>query len=125
MDDWTHSFNEPVLIHSALGTLDAYSTANVDNQSLSRFIWQDLAAIRGQYHVDPADEKGPGRQIVFPGALQPNLVVDIVHDQTDLLQVQGHVAICCPSDFNTNSAALRYIRRECGSDNIFQLRPKF
>ena len=53
----------------------------------------------------------------------PNLVDYIVYDQTDFLQVQGHVAICCPADLNTNSAALRYILRECGSDKIFQLRP--
>ena len=95
----------------------------MDNQSLSRSVWQDLSAIRGQNHIDPADEKGPGRQIVFPGALRPNLVDYIVYDQTDFLQVQGHVAICCPADLNTNSAALRYILRECRSDKIFQLRP--
>ena len=65
LDDWTHSFTEPVTIHTALGTLDSWSTANVDNQSLSRSVWQDLSAIRGQNHIDPADEKGPGRQIVF------------------------------------------------------------
>ena len=62
LDDWTHSFNQTVTIHTALGTLDAWSTANVDNQSLSRSVWQDLTAIRGQNHFDPADEKGPGRQ---------------------------------------------------------------
>ena len=123
LDDWTHSFNEPVTIHTALETLDSWSTANVDNQSLSRSVWQDLAAICGQNHIDPADEKGPGRQIVFAGALRPNLVHYIVYDQTDFLQVEGHVAICCPADLNTNSAALRYILRECGSDKIFQLRP--
>ena len=32
--------------------------------------------------------------------------------------------MCCPADLNTNSAALRYILRECGIDNIFPLRPK-
>ena len=61
LEDWTHSFNQPVTIHAALGTLDAWSTANVDNQSLSRSVWQDLTAIRGQNHFDPANEKGPGR----------------------------------------------------------------
>ena len=48
LDDWTHSFTEPVTIHTALGTLDSWSTANVGNQSLSRSVWQDLSAIRGQ-----------------------------------------------------------------------------
>ena len=80
LDDWTHSFNQPVTIHTVLGTLGAWSTANVDDQSLSRSVWQDLTAIRGQNHFDPADEKGPGRQIVFPGALPPNLVYYIVYD---------------------------------------------
>ena len=46
LDVWTESFNEPVTIHTALGTLDALSTANVDNQFLSRSVWQDLTAIR-------------------------------------------------------------------------------
>ena len=124
LDDWTHSFNQPVTIHSALGTLDAWLTANVDNQSLSRSVWQDLTAIRGKNHFDPADEIGPGRQIVIPGALRPNLVDYIVYDQTDFLQVQGHVAMCCPADLNTNFAALRYIFCECVIENIFQLRPK-
>ena len=101
-------FNTPVTIHTALGTLDSWSTANMDNQL---------------NHIDPADEKGPGRQIVFPGALRPNLLHYIVHDQTDFLQVQGHVAFCCPADLNTNSAALHYILRECGIDKIFQHRP--
>ena len=124
LDDWTHSFNQPVTIYTALGTLDAWSTANVDNQSLSRSVWQDLTAIRGQNHFDPPDEKGPGRQIVFPGVLRPNLVDYIVYDQTDFLQEQGHVAMCCPADLNTDSAALRYILRERGIENKFQLRPK-
>ena len=61
---------------------------------------------------------------MFPGPLRPNLVDYIVYDQTDFLQVQGYVALCCPADLNTNSAALRYILRECGIKNIFQLRPK-
>ena len=120
-DDWTHSFNQPVTIHTALGTLDAWSTANVDNQSISRSVWQGLTAIRKNDHIDPADEEGPGRQIVFP---VPKLVDYIVNDQTDFLQVQGQGAICCPADLNTNSAALRYILRVYGSDNTFQLRPK-
>ena len=83
-----------------------------------------MTAIRGQNHIDSSDEKGPGRHIVFSGALRPNLVDYFVYDQTDFLQVQGHIAICCPADLNTNSAALRYILREFGSDSITQLRPK-
>ena len=125
LDNWTDSFIEPVTLHAALGTLDAWSPTNVDNRSLSRSVWQDLTAIRGQNHIDSTDEKGPGREIVFPGVLRPNLVNYVAYDQTDFLQVQAHIAICCPADLNTSSAALRYILRECGHDEIFQLRPKF
>ena len=89
----TNSINEPVTVHTALGTLDSWSTAIVDNQSLSRYVWLYLTAIRGQDHFDSMNEKGPpGRQIVFPGDLRPNLVDYIVYDQTDVLQVQGHRA---------------------------------
>ena len=83
-----------------------------------------MTDICGQNHIDPADEKGPGRQIRLPSALRPILVDYIVYDRTDYLPVQGHIAICCPADLNTNSAALRHIFREMGSGNIFQLRPK-
>ena len=96
----------------------------MENQSLSRSVWQDLTAIRGKNHIDPTDEKGSGRQIEFPGALRPNLVNYFVYDQIDFLQVQGHIAYCCPADLNTGSAALRYILRECGHVEIFQLRPR-
>ena len=96
----------------------------MDTQSLSRSVWQDLTTIRGHGHIDPADEKRHGRQIVFSGALRPNLVEYIVYDQTDFLKVQGHVASCCPADLNSNSATLRYILRECGIDKVFQLLPK-
>ena len=33
-----------------------------------------LESLRGQNHIDPADEKGPGRQDKIPGALRLNLV---------------------------------------------------
>ena len=83
-----------------------------------------MTAIRRQNHIDPTDERGLGRQIVFPGALRPNLVDYVAYDQIDFLQVQGHIAICCPVDLNTSSAALRFILRECGHEEIFQLRRK-
>ena len=37
---------------------------------------------------------------------------------------QCNIAICCPVDLNTNSAALRYILRKCGSDNVSPFPPK-
>ena len=38
LDDWTHSFNQHVTIHTALATLDAWSTTNVDYQSPLRSV---------------------------------------------------------------------------------------
>ena len=32
--------------------------------------------------------------------------------------------LACPADLNTNSAALRYVLRECGKESVFSLRPK-
>ena len=40
LNERSHSFNETLTIHSALGTLDAWSTANGTFQSLSRTVWQ-------------------------------------------------------------------------------------
>ena len=67
-------------------------------------------------------KKVPDVRLCFLVPYDRNLVDYIVYDQTDFLQVQGHVAICCPADLNTNSATLRYILRECGCDKIIQLR---
>ena len=62
-------------------------------------------------------------RLCFPVFYDP--IWSIISYMTKLtLEVQGHVAFCCPADFNTNYAALRYIFRECGSDVIFQLRSK-
>ena len=52
-------------------------------------------------------------------------MVDYVsYDHTDFLQAQQNIALCCPANLKTNSAALRYIIREHGRDAIFQLRPE-
>ena len=34
------------------------------------------------------------------------------------------MVLACPADLETNSAALRYVLRECGKENVFSLRPK-
>ena len=68
-------------------------------------------------------KKDPDVILWFPGVLRPNLVDYIVYDQIDFSHVQVYIASCCPEDINTNSAALRNILREFGSDSIFQLRP--
>ena len=71
----------------------------------------------------PADD-GPGREIIYPGALYPNSAEHISYDITDFLQAEGDIVLACPADLNTNSAALRYVLRECGKESVFSLRFK-
>ena len=76
LDEWTHSFPKPVSIQSALSALDVWSRANADNQSLPRSVWQDFGAIKGCFpnsYEDPLVDD-PGRQILYSGALRPQLV---------------------------------------------------
>ena len=66
LDEWTHTFLEPVSIHSALHALDTWSRANIDNQSLPRSVWQKLSGIKGNQQ-NPCDEpltEDPGREII-------------------------------------------------------------
>ena len=46
------------------------------------------------------------------------------YDTTDFLQAEGHIALTCPADKETSSAALRYVLRECGREQVFSLRPR-
>ena len=48
LDEWTHTFEEPLQVKAAVSTLDTWVRANVDNQALPRSVWQDLAAIQGR-----------------------------------------------------------------------------
>ena len=97
----------------------------MDNQALPRSVWQDLAAIQGRTpRVCLPSDNGQGRQIVYPGSLRPNMVEYISYDTTDFLQVDGHIALACPADLETSSAALRYVLRECGKEQVFSLRPR-
>ena len=90
---------------------------------MPRSVWQDLASIQGRIpRVCLPPDNGPGREIVYPGALYPNMVEYISYDLTDLLQAGGDIALACPADLETNYAALRYVLRECGKDRIFSLR---
>ena len=71
----------------------------------------------------PSDN-GPGREIVYPGALYPNSAEHVSYDETDFLQVEGDIVLACPADLKTNSAALRYVLREYGIEIVCSLRPK-
>ena len=125
LDDWTHTFENPLSPKAALGTLDVWTKANSDNRAIPRSAWQDLAYIQGRTpRTHPPSDNGPGRQIVYPGALYPNLVNYISYDVTDFLQAEGVIALVCPVDLETNCAALRYILREHGKERIFSLRPR-
>ena len=125
LDEWTHTFEEPLQVRAVVSTLDIWVRANVDNQALPRSVWQDLASIqeRTPRVCIPADN-GPGREIVYPGNLRPDTVENISYDTTDFLQAEGHIALTCPGDSETSSAALRYILRECGKEQAFPLRPQ-
>ena len=92
---------------------------------MPRSVWQDLAAVQGRTpRVCLPAENGPGREIVYPGALYPNSAEHISYDVTNFLQVEGDIVLACPADLKTNSAALRYVLRECGKESVFSLRPK-
>ena len=43
-------------------------------------------------------DNGPGREIVYPGSLRPDIVIYISYDTTDFLQAEGHIALTCPAD---------------------------
>ena len=125
LDEWIHTFEEPLQVRAALNTLDTWVRASVDNQALPRSVWQDLAAIQCRTpRVCLPPDNGPDREIVYPGSLRPNMVEYISYDTTDFLQVEGHIALACPADLETSSAALRYVLRECGKEQVFSLRPR-
>ena len=92
---------------------------------MPRSVWQDLASIQGRTpRVCLPSDNGPGREIVYPGALYPNLVDYIPYDVTEFLQARGDIALASPADLETNSAAFRYILREYGKERVFFLRPQ-
>ena len=125
LDEWTHTFEVPLFPKAALGTLDTWVKASSDNRAMPRSVWQDLAAIQGRTpRVCLPSDNGPGREIVYPGALYPNSAEHVSYDETDFLQAEGDVVLACPADLKTNSAALRYVLRECGIESVFSLRPK-
>ena len=125
LDEWTHTFGVPLFPKAALGTLDTWVNAGSDNRAMPRSVWQDLAAIQGRApRVCLPSDNGPGREIVYPGALYPNSAKHVSYDETDFLQAEGDIVLACPADLKTNSAALRYVLRECGIEKVFSLRPK-
>ena len=125
LDEWTHTFEVPLFPKAALGTLDTWVKAGSDNRAMPRSVWQDLAAIQGRApRVCLPSDNGPGREIVYPGALYPNSAEHVSYDETDFLQVEGDIVLACPADLKTNSAALRYVLREWGIESVFSLRPK-
>ena len=65
LDEWIHTFEEPLQVKAAISTLDTWVRANVDNQALPRSVWQDLAGIQGRTpRVCIPEDNGPGREIV-------------------------------------------------------------
>ena len=125
LDEWTHTFEVPLFPKAVLGTLDTWVKAGSDNRAMPRSVGQDLAAIQGRApRVCLPSDNGPGREIVYPGALYPNSDEHVSYDETDFLQAEGDIVLACPADLKTNSASLRYVLRECGIEKVFSLRPK-
>ena len=92
----------------------------MDNQALPRSVWQDLAAIQRRTPcVCLPPDNGPGREMVYPGSLRPNLVEYISYGTTAFLQAESQTAFTCPADLETNTVALRYLLRECGMEQVF------
>ena len=82
LDEWTHTFEEPLQVKTVVSILDTSIRAKVNNQALPRSVWQDLAAIQGRTpRVCIPQDNGPGRELVYPGSLLP----DISYDTTDFL----------------------------------------
>ena len=52
------------------------------------------------------------------------MVEYISYDTTDFLEADGHITLTCPAILETSSAALRYVLRECGKEQVFSLRPQ-
>ena len=105
--------------------MDVWTKANSDNRAMPRSVWQDLASIQGRtLRAHHSSDNGPVREIVYPGALYPDLVDYISYDVTDFLQAERDIALAYPADLEANSAALRYVLREHGKERIFSLRPR-
>ena len=86
-------------------------------------MWEDLAAIQGRtLRVCQPPDNGTGREIVYPGGLRPDMVKYISYDTTDFLQDEGLIALAWPADLETSSAALGYVLRDCGREQVFSLR---
>ena len=125
LDEWTHTFVEPLHVKAAVSTLDKWVRANVDNQALPCSVWQDLAAIQGRIaRVCLPPDNGPGREIVYHGSLRPDIVEYISYDTTEFLQAEGHIALACPTDLKPSSAALRYVLHERGREQVLSLGPR-
>ena len=56
--------------------------------------------------------------------LRPDMVEYISYDTTSFLQAEGHIALTCPANLITSSAALRYVLREFDREQVFFLRPQ-
>ena len=79
-------------LQSALHALDTWSRANIDNQLLPRSVWQDFGAIKGGLPNAGSEalSNDPGRELIYHGAVRPQLVDYGQYANTDFLQAPGH-----------------------------------
>ena len=72
-------------------------------------MWQDLDTIKGHSKSKLVLlDNELGREIIYPGALCPQLVDYINYDRTDFQQAPYNTDSFCPANLETNSAALRF-----------------
>ena len=84
-----------------------------------------MAALQGRTpRTRPPPDNGPGRKIVYPGSLRPSFVEYISYAMTDFLQAEVSIVLPCAANWEANSAALRYVLRECGKEPVLSLLPK-
>ena len=95
------------------------------NRPLHRTIWEDRKAVFGHLMSNPLEKyaEETGKWLVSQPKIRPSHVPWITYSDTDILQASGTLVLCCPADFQSQSATIRYIIREYGQEAIFRLQP--
>ena len=116
LDKLTHVFERTVVVHEALSTVHTWSCANKGDRPLRRTIWQDRRAIWGHLTRPPDENTNDmtGKWLVTQPKVRPNHLLWISYANTDILQANGTVVLCCPPDLVSYSAMTRYVIREYG-----------
>ena len=124
LDKYTYAFENPVTVLEALSVVHDWSCTNLGDRPLRRTVWQDRKVIMD--HLTPSQDNQStvtGKLLTTHPEVKPNYLPGITYDETDTLQAPGTVVICCPADFLSYSAMVRYVIRDYGQEETFRLRP--